>query len=135
MLKTAHKSASAASKMLTAKSAATLMQRIDDAKGALPIALDIITPTHITLSLNLQDKTRDYDWIGMAFECTEVSDASLIDNNQLSYLDWDEGITLIKEADQWGLAVGNYQSLSHLKDARLYIVAKTIKVKEFPAQL
>ncbi len=56
--------------------------------------IKIKNPTTITLTFATQDKNRAYDWITIKLEFSSVSDASLIDNNKLSFVDMSDGISL-----------------------------------------
>jgi len=48
--------------------------------------IEILNPTTIVLTFAIQDKNRAYDWITIKLEFSGVSEASLIDNNKLSFV-------------------------------------------------
>ncbi|UFS62519.1 hypothetical protein LOH54_12850 [Sulfurimonas sp. HSL-3221] len=116
----------------TASAASQLLERIVNGEGAMLRSLALNGPTTATLTLSVQDKHRGYDWIDISFEMSGMNDARLVDDKQLDFIDTDEGITVVLEDGQWGLAVGRYAGLGALKSAPLYVIGASLKYEEAP---
>ncbi len=119
-------------KPLASATAASLCERIVNGEGAMLRSLALNGPTSATLTLSVQDKQRGFDWIDMTFEINGLSDAKLVDDNQLDFIDTDEGITIVFEDGLWGLGIGRYESLGALKSAPLYLIGTSVKYAEAP---
>ena len=90
------------------------------------------SPTNFTIELSVQDRNRGNDWINMAFEIDGVSDARLVEDNKLPFVDMSEGITIVFEDGTYALAIGKYSSIEALKDATLYLTGSSLKYEERP---
>ncbi len=90
------------------------------------------SPTVIEVSVSVQDAARQYDWIDLVFELSNVSNALLMENSKLAYLDMSEGITVIVSAKEAIFCYGDYVSHESAKDSPLHIFAQSIKFKELP---
>ena len=117
-------------KPLNSSQTAKFLERFDDFKGSEIRSLEILSASEMKLTLAAQDKARDYDWITINLLFTDISDARLVDDSKLAFLDMDEGVTILFDENQYGFSVGSYSNLSSLKDAALYIIAKNIKYDE-----
>ena len=95
-------------------------------------AITIKSPSVIEIQFSVQDTGRGFDWIDLAFELSNVSDAKLIENSKLSYLDMSEGISIIFEGNRFAFCYGDYSSQQSVKDSALYIISESIKYKELP---
>jgi len=109
-----------------------LLTRIDHTKGGELISVTMNNPQNFTIELSVQDKSRGYDWINIAFEIDGISDARLIDDKSLSLIDMSEGISLVEENGEIGLSVGAYSTVSALKDAKLFLLGQSVKYEERP---
>jgi len=69
--------------------------------------IEIKDPTTITLTFATQDKNRGYDWITIKLEFSGVSDASLIDNEKLSFVDMSNGISLKNDGTVFAFKIIN----------------------------
>ena len=107
-----------------------VLERFDDFKGSEIRTLKIISPTEIELTLTAQDRARGFDWITLSMLFSGVSDARVVDENKLAYLDLDDGVSIQKEGDNFVFALGNYANSTAFKDAQLYIISKNIKYTE-----
>ncbi|MEN4053056.1 MULTISPECIES: hypothetical protein [Sulfurimonas] len=106
------------------------LERFDDFKESEIHSLKIISPTEIEITLTAQDKARAYDWLTLSILFSGVNDAKLIDESKLAYIDLDDGVSIIKEGNNFAFALGRYQNISSLKDAQLYIISQNIKYNE-----
>ena len=119
-------------KPLTQTNKKELMHRIEKGIGAELRSLSIIDPTTMQLRLSAQDKTRGFDWIDVIFEMSGVSDARLVEDSKLGFLDTEEGLTLAFEANEVILAVGDFGSFHSAHDAPLYLKGASLKYEEAP---
>ena len=79
----------------------------------------------LTLAV-LDDEGEDVALVKLEF--TNITASKILVNDVLSYLDMSSGITIIKENNLYGFAVGSGTSMAHVNSAPLYIVASNIKV-------
>lgn len=79
--------------------------------------------TSITLTLNTQDKQRDFDWIALTLECNGITDAKLdrLENATTLSLFYDGAFVLCDEA---------CTTLRCAKDTRSYLVCSSMKIQE-----
>ena len=92
----------------------------------------IKSPTVIEVQCSVQDSALEFDWIDLCFELSNVSDARVVENSKLSYLDMNEGLSIIYEDNKFVLCYGNYNSLENAKDSTFYIICQSIKYEELP---
>jgi len=76
----------------------------------------------------LDDEGEDQDTIKLEF--TNITASKILVNDVLSYLDMTSGITLIKENNLYGFAIGSGTAMLHVHSAPLYIVASDVKIIE-----
>ena len=76
----------------------------------------------------IDDEGEDQDTIKLEF--TNITDSKILVNDVLAYLDMTSGITLIKENNLYGFAIGSGTAMLHVHSAPLYIVASDIKIIE-----
>ncbi len=109
-----------------------LLKRIDNAIDGELISLTMNNPQNFTVELSVQDKNRGYDWINIAFEVDGLSDAKLVEDTKLSFVDLSEGITILYKEGLVLFAIGKYGSSESCKDAVLFLEGTTIKYEERP---
>ncbi|MEN8303875.1 MAG: hypothetical protein ABFQ64_07380 [Campylobacterota bacterium] len=116
-------------KPLLAKDLAAFMQRFNNFKDGEFRSLEVISPTTMKIALAGQDEARAFDWVSIELEFNGVSDAKLLDSSKLHLVDMGDGINLI---DDGGIAfgVGEYDTLSSIKNSLCYIVCSDIKYQE-----
>ena len=83
--------------------------------------------TVVTLAV-LDDEGEDVNTVEITFK--GVSASRILDNSVLSLMDMGFGITLIKEKDLYGFALGSGSTMLHVHNAPLYIVASEISIEE-----
>lgn len=102
------------------------LERFEYFKDAEFRSVEIVSPTQIKLTFAVQDKARAYDWITMEFSFSGVSDAKLIENSKLNFIDMQDGITILKDK-VFAFTIGEYNSITNMKDSIFYIIADNIK--------
>lgn len=106
------------------------LQRFENFKDAELRSLEIILPTLIRLTLAVQDSARAFDWITITLEFNGVSDARLLEENQLSYIDMSDGISLLYEENKFAFGLAECYNISSIKNSTLYLVAESLKYEE-----
>lgn len=119
-------------KPLHASEIKNFLSRFDTFKGSELKAIAVKSPALLELTISTQDSTRDYDWIDISLEFSNVSDAKLLENNTLSFLDMQEGITIFSEMKKFVFCHGKYSELQNAKNSALYIVSDSLKFEELP---
>lgn len=108
-------------KPLTKSALKDFMERFEYFKDSEIRDIEIKSPTNIVLTIATQDSSRAYDWITLILEFEGVSSASLIDNDQLKYLDMSEGININNNDNFFTFGI---------KSATLVIEALSLKYEE-----
>jgi len=119
-------------KPLTSSSASQLLKRIEYATNGELRSVNMKDPTTFTITFSVQDKSREFDWINILFEIRGVHDARFIDDDKFSFINMNDGITILFENDNCGLLFGHYSSLASAKDSVMYVIGKSIKYEELP---
>jgi hypothetical protein len=76
----------------------------------------------------LDDDGEDLNTIKLEF--SNVKDSKILVDSVLSYMDMTSGITIIKENDLYGFAIGSGTAMLHVHNAPLFIIASDIKILE-----
>ena len=107
-----------------------LRERFSNFVDAEIRSLSILSATEIDLTLALQDKARDFDWITLTLHFSGVVDARLVDEKKLPFIDMSEGATLLQEDGNIAFGIGECYNIEDIKNQTLYIIAKTLKISE-----
>jgi hypothetical protein len=102
------------------------LERFEHFKDAEFRSAEIISATHIKLTFGVQDKARAYDWITMVFDFHGVSDAKLIEDTKIDFIDMSDGISILKDR-LFSFAIGEYNNITNINDSIFYIKADDIK--------
>jgi len=81
------------------------------------------------VTLVVQDEDGE-DTNTVKLEFNNINDSKILVNDVLSFLDMTSGITLIKENNLYGFAIGSGTAMLHVHNAPLYIIASDVKVIE-----
>ncbi len=92
--------------------------------------VDVISPTTMLVIFSVQDENRAYDWINLELEVSGVSDARLIDESKISFVDMSEGVSILFEENSVIISVGKYSSVESASNAPLFIKGGTLKYQE-----
>ncbi|MBN2815445.1 MAG: hypothetical protein JXQ67_02080 [Campylobacterales bacterium] len=108
----------------------TFLKRFENFKDAELRSLKILSPTAMQLTLAVQDSARAFDWITITLEFNGVSDAKLLDEQQLLFIDMSEGISLIFEDNLFAFGISECYNISSIKNSSLYLIAESLKYEE-----
>jgi hypothetical protein len=101
------------------------LERFEHFKDAEFRSIEIVSATQIKLIFGIQDKARAYDWITMELDFHGVSDAKLIEDSKLNFIDMSDGVSVIKNNFE-AFAIGEY-NITNIHDSLFYIKADYIK--------
>ena len=79
-------------KPLLKKDLSAFLKRFDGFKDAELRSIEIISPTIVKITLAVQDSAREFDWITIKLELSEIIDARLLENSKLPHVDMSVGI-------------------------------------------
>jgi hypothetical protein len=111
------------------------LDRFDAFCNAELSSLEILSPTTLKLTLQTQDKQRAFDWISLELLFEEVQDAKLVEESKLSFVDMQEGISLMFQDGTFYCFHGRYSVKNGTINALCYIISKSLKYQELEANL
>lgn len=83
-----------------------------------------------TVTIVVQDDDGEEDLYTVKIEFKDIKNSRILLNEVLGYLDMSSGISIIKENDLYGFALGSGTAMLHVHNAPLYIIASDIKIEE-----
>ena len=117
-------------KPLLAKELPNFTSRFGNFVDAEIRSINVISPTTMNVVIACQDSARGFDWLTITLECSNITDAILLDDSKLSLVDMSDGASLIYEGGSFAWGIGSYNSLSGIKNATSYIISSSIKYEE-----
>ena len=106
------------------------LQRFDNFKDAELRSLEVLSATHIKLIIAVQDSARAFDWITLEIDFIGVSDARLLEQNKLSFVDMSEGVSLLHVNKEFAFGIGACYNIQAIKNSTLYIISQDVKYQE-----
>ena len=107
----------------------TLLAKYDNFKDAQIRSIKPLSDTSKVLTIVVQDDDGE-DLNTIKIEFNNITNSQILDNSVLSFMDMGFGISIIKEHDLYGFALGKGTAMLHVLNAPLYIVASDIKIEE-----
>jgi len=107
----------------------TLLEKYNNFKDAQIRSIQTLSDSSKVLTLVIQDDDGE-DINSVKIEFNNVANSKILDNSVLSYMDMGFGISIIKEHDLYGFALGSGTAMLHVLNAPLYIVASDINIEE-----
>lgn len=84
--------------------------------------------TKIVTLVVQDDDGEDVNTIKLKFN--DIKDSKILVDSVLSFLDMTSGITLIRENNLYGFAIGSGTAMLHVHNAPLYIISLDITIEE-----
>ena len=84
--------------------------------------------TKVVKLVNMDDDGEDISTV--LLECKGIKQSRILDGSVLPMLDMMSGVTILKEHDLYGFALGNGSAMLHVHNAPLYIVASEMTISE-----
>lgn len=108
----------------------SFMDRFDNFRHGEFRSIEILSPTTIAITLAGQDSAREFDWISMKFEFNGVSDAKLLENSKLSFVDMSYGVSIINADNLFAFGLGKCDTIYSIKSSACHIVSSSLKYEE-----
>ena len=112
---------------LTASKKEAFLSRFNNLRGGELGKVSIISPTTISVRLSVQDETREFDWIDIAFEVAGITDAKMISDSALKAVNMENGAIIEINTDEVKLAFGVEEDIY---SAPLYLIGTSLKYEE-----
>jgi len=106
-----------------------LLEKYNNFKDAQIRSIQPLSDTSKVLTIVVQDDDGE-DLNTVKIEFNNITNSQILENSVLAYMDTGFGISIIKEHDLYGFALGKGTAMLHVLNAPLYIVASDIKIEE-----
>ncbi|MFT5660323.1 MAG: hypothetical protein ACI9TV_000964 [Sulfurimonas sp.] len=106
-----------------------LLEKYDNFKYAQLRSVQQLLDGSKILTIAVQDDDGE-DLNTVEVEFKNINDSKILVDSVLSYLDMTSGISLIKENNLYGFAIGSASSMVHVHSAPLFIIASDIQIVE-----
>lgn len=117
-------------KPLLANNLDSFLKRFDNFRNGELRSIEVISSSCIIINLAGQDGARAYDWVSMAIEFSGVSDAKLLEENKLSFVDFSDGVSIINSDNKFAFSIGECYNISTVKNSACYIIGSSLKYQE-----
>jgi hypothetical protein len=107
----------------------TLLEKYNNFKDAQIRSIEQLPDSSKLVTIVLQDDDGE-DLNSVKLEFSNIYESRILQNSVLPFLDMMSGLTIIKEHDRYGFALGHGTSMVHVQNAPLYIVSSEMKVEE-----
>jgi len=104
-----------------------LLEKYNNFKGDILRTIEKTSETSYILTIAVQDDDGE-DLNNVIIEFTNVVNSKILVNSVLSYMDMMSGISLIKENNLYGFAVGKAPAMLQVNDSPLFIVSSDLKI-------
>lgn len=106
-----------------------LLEKYNHFKDAQIRSIEPLSDSSKVLTLVVQDDDGE-DISTVKIEFNNITDSKILDNSVLSFMDMGFGISIVKEHDLYGFALGKGTAMLHVQNAPLYIIASDIAIEE-----
>jgi len=106
-----------------------LLNKYDNFKYEQIRSIEQLPDSRKIVTLVVQDDDGE-DLNTIKLEFSNITDSKILVDSVLSFLDMTSGITLIKENNLFGFAIGSGTAMLHVHNAPLFIIASDIKIQE-----
>lgn len=107
----------------------TLLEKYNNFKDAQIRSIENLTDSSKVLTLVIQDDDgEDINTVKVTF--SNISDSKILVNEVLPLLDMMSGISIIKENNLYGFALGRGSAMIHVHNAPIYIISTDIEINE-----
>ena len=105
-----------------------LLEKENNVNDAQIRSIQPLSDTSKVLTIVVQDDDgEDINTVKIEFE--NITNSKILENSVLSYMDMGFGISIIKEHDLYGFALGKGTAMLHVHNAPLYIIASDINLE------
>ncbi len=107
----------------------SLLEKYNHFKDAQIRSIQPLSDSSKVVTIVVQDDDGE-DLNTISIEFKDIKESRILQNSVLPFMDMGSGISLIKEHDLYGFAVGSGSAMLHVHNAPLYIIASDIKIEE-----
>ena len=107
----------------------TLLKKYNNFKYEQIRSIEQLPDSSKIVTLVVQDDDGE-DINTVKIEFNNIKDSKILVDSVLSFLDMTSGITIIKENDLYGFAIGSGSAMLHVHNAPLYIISSGISIEE-----
>lgn len=106
-----------------------ILEKYNHFKDTQLRSVENLTETSKVLTIVEQDdEGEDLHTVRITF--TGITQSKILINSVLSYMDTGFGVSIIRENDLYGFALGSGTAMLHVLNAPLYIIASGISIEE-----
>ena len=107
----------------------SLLEKYDYFRAAQIRSIESTSDSSKVVTFVIQDdEGEDTDIIRIEFK--DIKSSKILINSVLSFLDMMGGISIVKENNLYGFALGRDTAMLHVQSAPLYIIASEISIEE-----
>lgn len=107
----------------------SILEKYNHFKDAQIRSIQSLSDTSKVVTLVVQDDDGE-DLHTITIEFNNIRESRILQGSVLPLLDMMSGISIIKEHDLYGFAVGRGTAMLHVHNAPMYIIASDIKIEE-----
>ena len=107
-----------------------LLEKHNKFKYAQIRSIEQLSDDTRTVTIVVLDDDGEEDLHTVKIEFIDIKSSRILQNDVLGYLDMSFGISIIKENNLYGFALGSGTAMLHVHNAPLYIVSSSIKIEE-----
>lgn len=106
-----------------------LLTKFDHFRYAEIRSIQAPADASVVITLSLQDEDGE-ETDRVEVECRGIKEKRLLVNSVLPFLDMMNGISIIRERNQYAFTIGKCDTMLHVLNAPLYVVCDNITIEE-----
>lgn len=106
-----------------------LLEKYKHFKDAQIRSVEQLSDSSKVVTIVIQDDDGE-DVSSVKIEFNDIKDSRILQNNVLAFLDMMSGVSIIKEHNLYGFAIGSGSAMLHVQNAPLYIISSEISFQE-----
>ncbi len=107
----------------------SLLEKYNNFKDAQIRSVHNLSETSKTITIAVMDDDgQDISSVEITFN--DIKKSRILDGSVLAFLDMMSGVSIIKEHDLYGFALGSGTAMLHVHNAPMFVVASEISVQE-----
>ncbi|MEA3370499.1 MAG: hypothetical protein U9Q40_04100 [Campylobacterota bacterium] len=107
----------------------TLLEKYDNFRYAQMRSVKQLPDSTKIVTIVVQDDDGE-DLNSVEIEFKNINDYHILQDSVLGFLDMSSGISIIKEKNLYGFAIGSADAMLYIHSAPMYIIASDIKIEE-----
>lgn len=107
----------------------SLLEKYNHFKDAQIRSIQTLSDTSKVVTIAVQDDDGE-DLHTISIEFKDIKESKILQNSVLAFMDMGSGISIVKEHNLYGFALGSGTAMLHVHNAPLYIIASDITIEE-----